>query len=100
MGLRLAVIRAEMEQAVAALGAARDALADDNPIALEMCNRRLAPGRVGEVHRPRRLARLDIVAELDIGLEEAVIRGVGVVARAGDDDEPRLAWLLVVQRLP
>src|SRR4051794_143530 len=100
IGLRLAVIRAQMEEAVAALGAARDALANDDPIALEMRHRRLAPRRIGEVDGPRRLSRLDVVAELDIGLEQAVIRGVGVIARPGDDDEPRLAWLLVVQRFP
>ena len=66
--------RAEVEQAVAALGAARHALAQHGAGALERRQRRLAPGRVVKVDEARLLARGDLVAQIHQRFEQTRTR--------------------------
>src|SRR5882724_3035516 len=88
--LDLIPVGAEMEEAVAALALARDTLADDEAVMGEGDRRRLAPGRVGEVDEPGRLALRHRIAEIDMRLEEPGIGGVDVVVGAADAQQPRL----------
>ena len=63
-------IAREVIDAVAALDARGHALADHETVAGEMHRRGLAPGRVREMHEPRELAKLGVIAELGMRLEE------------------------------
>src|SRR5438876_5479902 len=83
-----AVVRAEMEEAIASFRAAGDPLAEHYAIALEAHDLRIAPGRMGEMDRGGRLILLYGVAELHQGLEEAALARIDEVIGTADLHEP------------
>src|SRR5438046_10038503 len=78
-----------MEQAVAALAARRDALAEHEAGAFERQDLGFAPRRVMEVDARCRLAGRHLGAEVDQRFEQAAVRGIDIIVVATDLGQPR-----------